>query len=117
MRVRYFALSELLQSGGAPQTLPKDREEDLRQLAVALDSLRGWWGRPITITSGYRSPERNEAVGGVPDSLHVLARAVDCYSEPFGEFVAFCSRWWPGGVGIYKSHVHLDTGANRRWRV
>lgn len=31
----------------------------------------------LQVTSGRRSPERNKAVGGVEDSLHLVGRAVD----------------------------------------
>lgn len=34
-------------------------------------------GTSPTFTSGYRNPEHNEAVGGVPNSLHTAGRAVD----------------------------------------
>ena len=32
------------------------------------------WGR---VTSTYRSPEHNREVGGVPNSYHLLGRAID----------------------------------------
>jgi uncharacterized protein YcbK (DUF882 family) len=32
---------------------------------------------PLRINSGYRTPERNQAVGGVPNSLHCQGKAVD----------------------------------------
>lgn len=31
----------------------------------------------LTVTSAYRSPQRNRAVGGSPSSYHVRGRAVD----------------------------------------
>jgi uncharacterized protein YcbK (DUF882 family) len=117
VKLRYFSREELLQSGGKPQPLPPNLEKNIIALAIALDAFRHWWGRPITVTSGYRTPEHNAAIGGVPNSAHVRALAADCYSEPFGEFCAFAQKWWPGGVGIYKGHVHLDLEAYRRWRV
>jgi uncharacterized protein YcbK (DUF882 family) len=42
-----------------------------------LEELRAALGRPVVITSGYRCPEHNKAVGGVPRSPHMLGRAVD----------------------------------------
>ncbi len=42
-----------------------------------LQPLRTAWGRPLVINSGYRSPELNAAVGGVPDSQHVRGEAAD----------------------------------------
>lgn len=32
---------------------------------------------PIVVTSGYRSPEVNRAIGGVHESLHLEGRAAD----------------------------------------
>jgi len=36
-----------------------------------LEPVRWFVGRPISITSGYRSPEANKAAHGVPNSEHV----------------------------------------------
>ena len=44
-----------------------------------LQPLRVAYGKPIAITSGYRSPEVNRLVGGVPSSQHVKGGAADCY--------------------------------------
>lgn len=42
-----------------------------------LQPLRDAMGEPIIITSGYRSPELNRAVGGSPTSQHTRGEAVD----------------------------------------
>ena len=44
-----------------------------------LQPLRVAYGKPIAITSGYRSPEVNRLVGGVPSSQHVKGEPADCY--------------------------------------
>lgn len=44
-----------------------------------LQPLRVAYGKPIAITSGYRSPEVNRLVGGVSSSQHVKGEAADCY--------------------------------------
>lgn len=36
-----------------------------------LEPIRAWWGRPVKVTSGYRAPEHNAAVGGVATSYHL----------------------------------------------
>lgn len=47
-----------------------------------IQPLRDAWGKPLAINSGYRCPEVNKAVGGVPTSQHVLGEAADVC--PFG---------------------------------
>ena len=42
-----------------------------------LEPLRRYHGAPIRITSGYRSPALNDAVGGVGCSQHLLGEAAD----------------------------------------
>lgn len=42
-----------------------------------LQPLRDAWGGPLFINSGYRSPELNEAVGGVATSQHCKGQAAD----------------------------------------
>lgn len=47
-----------------------------------LQPLRDAWGKPLAINSGYRCPEVNRAVGGVPTSQHTKGEAADVC--PFG---------------------------------
>lgn len=42
-----------------------------------LDPLRCAWGRPITVSSGYRSPILNGVIGGAPCSQHITGHAAD----------------------------------------
>lgn len=42
-----------------------------------LQPLRDVWGGPLFINSGYRCPELNKAVGGVPTSQHAKGQAAD----------------------------------------
>ena len=44
--------------------------------------LRDAWDEPLAINSGYRCPEVNKAVGGVPTSQHTKGEAADVC--PFG---------------------------------
>lgn len=47
-----------------------------------LQPLRDAWDEPLAINSGYRCPEVNKAVGGVPTSQHTKGEAADVC--PFG---------------------------------
>ena len=59
-------------------TLLKEVKENLEKLCKeVLQPIRDKYGKAITVTSGYRSPKLNAAVGGVKTSQHVLGQAVD----------------------------------------
>ena len=83
--MRYFTFDELTYSRTAVENDLSNRpgateRDNLAQLVERLlDPLRERLGEPIAILSGYRSPEVNSLVGGVPDSQHTLGEAADCY--------------------------------------
>lgn len=57
---------------------PPEAVANLVRLAITvLEPLREALGKPIRITSGYRSPVINRLVGGAPESAHVDGRAAD----------------------------------------
>lgn len=49
---------------------------------TVIQPLRDAWDKPLAINSGYRCPEVNKAVGGVPTSGHSKGEAADVC--PFG---------------------------------
>lgn len=80
---KYFKLEELLKSDTALanqiENLPswKDAENLLELATLVLDPIRQAWGQPLIVTSGFRSPQLNAAVGGSPTSAHMEGCAVD----------------------------------------
>jgi hypothetical protein len=57
---------------------------NLKRLAEALEKVRALLGQPLAVSSAYRSPALNTAVGGVPHSRHALGLAVDFTCAGFG---------------------------------
>lgn len=82
MLTEHFSFNELTACPRHPELQDKNRleaaafEDKLREVCGLLEPLRAQFG-PITVTSGYRCPALNTAVGGVPDSQHAKAEAAD----------------------------------------
>ncbi len=63
--------------------------KNLRQLAALLEQVRSALGdNPINISSGYRSPALNRAVGGSAHSAHMAGLAVDFTCPRYGSVLA-----------------------------
>ena len=64
---------------------------NLKTTAARMEEVRRLLGgKPIRITSAYRSPVVNRAVGGVVNSDHALGWAVDFTCAGFGDPLAMC---------------------------
>ena len=97
-------------------------------LTVVLQCIREHFGKPVTITSGYRTAAHNAAVGGAKSSQHLLGRAADIRVQGVSveDVAAYAESLMPnwGGVGRYPvkagratGWVHVDTRADKaRWR-
>ncbi len=103
-KIRYFKFEEFVKEKGG--FIDSD-------LVMKMEKLREYCGFPLIITSGYRSPSKNQEVGGASNSYHLRGEAVDVSIRGFspsmiykllkGSFlVGF------GGIILYPSHVHLD---------
>ena len=81
--MKYFTFDELCESGTAKthNIDNKPSEEiriNLRNLVDnCLDVIRVKYGKPITISSGYRCTELNKKVGGKETSQHTRGQAAD----------------------------------------
>ncbi|MEM8810291.1 MAG: D-Ala-D-Ala carboxypeptidase family metallohydrolase, partial [Cyanobacteria bacterium P01_G01_bin.38] len=94
--------------------LPANAEvvNNIINLAQELQKARNLIGQPFVINSWYRTPEANSAVGGARNSLHLQGRAVDMYVPGYSvrQVANALMSSWPGGILIYSTHLHLDTG-------
>ena len=89
-----------------------------------LQPLRDWWGKPILVTSGYRCPELNTAIGGVKNSQHMRGQAADLHlpSIEIGqqwykwlkEHVEFDQLIWEKSGSSRWIHVSDNVDCNRR---
>ena len=98
-------------------------------LTVVLQCIREHFGKAVTITSGYRTPEHNTEVGGSKSSQHLLGRAADIQVAGVSveDVAAYAESLMPdwGGVGRYPvkagratGWVHVDTRQNKsRWTL
>lgn len=81
--MKYFSFNEFERSDTAyrhaiDNSIPDAAKRNIAALIDrVLDPLREAWGEPITVTSGYRCPALNKAVGGVPTSQHLSGHAAD----------------------------------------
>lgn len=81
----HFQLSEFTKSATANKygfkNIPNDNQiANLKALCEnVLEPLRQHFNVPIIISSGYRSPALNKAVGGTPTSQHKTGEACDIH--------------------------------------
>lgn len=81
-KIKHFTLAEFLHSTSAKRlnidnTPSFDVVDNLNRLADYLDVIREKFGKPILISSGFRCPLLNKAVGGVVNSQHLKGLAAD----------------------------------------
>jgi uncharacterized protein YcbK (DUF882 family) len=81
-------------------------------LVFLLEAIREDVGGPVRLTSGCRCPDHNQAVGGVPDSVHTLGEAADIQVEG-GRHRFMVQRaahdHGAEGIGTAKGFIHVDT--------
>jgi uncharacterized protein YcbK (DUF882 family) len=90
------------------------------ELVRLLKGIEAHYGRPVLVTSGYRSSRANRQAGGASYSMHIECKAADIQ-------VAGVNKWdlakylrtidGRGGVGTYcrTNSVHIDVGPERNW--
>ena len=80
-----FIVSETARARGISNHPSPEMLERLKRTAAQMEKIRTiLGGKPIVVTSGYRGPELNAAVGGVNNSHHAQAYAVDFHCPAFG---------------------------------
>lgn len=108
-KVREFACTD----GSDPIFIDSD-------LVDVLQKIRTHFGKPVTITSAYRTPGRNKVVGGTTYSQHLYGMAADIKVKGVSpdKVATFADKLMSkkGGIGIYSTFTHIDTRTTRaRW--
>lgn len=90
------------------------------RLVRVLKTVERHYGKPVVITSGFRSPSRNRKIGGARNSRHTSCEAADIQVAGVSKWeLAKYLRAMPGrgGVGTYchTRSVHVDIGTQRDW--
>jgi uncharacterized protein YcbK (DUF882 family) len=120
-----FSKSEFECKSG--EEMPLDVLENVKLLAIQLQKIREYVGKPIRINSAYRSEAHNEAIGGVKTSQHILGKAADITIDTFtpDEVVSIIENmltnemlggFYIGGLGSYNTFTHIDIRDKKaRW--
>lgn len=85
------------------------------QLVAYLQQIRDHFGTPVTVSSGYRCPAHNAAIGGAKASRHKEGMAADINVkgvEP-AEVAKYCESIGVKGIGLYDTFVHVDTRTSK----
>ena len=75
-----------------------------------LDQVREEYGKPIRISSGYRTEAANQKVGGVKNSSHLNGLAADIKVKNSRERyeLLFILMKYFYRIGVAKSFIHVD---------
>jgi hypothetical protein len=120
---RHFALEELIatQQRRYDNTPSPEVRANLKRTAERMEAVRRLLGdKVISVSSGYRSPAVNRAVGGAKASSHLTGHAVDFFCLGYGRPLNVC-RAIAGSTLLFDqlieegawTHISFD-GRNRR---
>ena len=130
-----LTLKECIRSGtadrlGIDNTPDEWATENLKKVAEHIfQPLRDHFGVPVYVSSGYRSPDLNRAIGGSKRSQHMEGRALDLDADVFGDisnaeifhYIRECLEFdqvvWEFGDEDNPSWVHVSYvhgGTNRK---
>ena len=92
---KHFTLSEATFSQtakrkGIDNTPDAETIENMKQQAIGMEQIRELLGHPIRVSSWYRGPKLNAAVGGSKTSAHMDGFATDFTCSGYGNVLEIC---------------------------
>ena len=90
----HFTLGEMTKSNSHPEVYNIPSHEaiaNLKRVCGWLEVLRERSGGPVRINSGYRSPQLNKKIGGVPTSNHLTGCAADIRVENMEQLIRYAA--------------------------
>ena len=113
--MKYFSHDEF----DSPDELGSGKHMD-HDLLVMIDRARALYGKPIVVTSGFRTESHNEKVGGVKSSSHLKGLAIDvaCVrsKDRFKMLTALLEVGF-NRIGIASTFIHVDVDKNKSQNV
>ena len=107
---RYFTKSEFACKCGC------GRNSISSDLITLLDAAREEADTAFVITSGYRCPAHNKAVGGSPSSSHIKGLAVDIKADNSANRMKIINGLTNAGfkrIGIHHRFIHVDIDTDK----
>lgn len=94
---------------------------NLYQVCEIAQSIVGQ-NRRIKVSNGYRTPTKNQDVGGVPKSWHLVGKAIDITEiqgykntrQMYALFIKWADTYGIGELFDEDDHLHVATGAGLR---
>lgn len=89
-------------------------------LVWILQNVRDYFGKPVHITSAYRTASHNADIGGASNSMHTYGMAADFIVDGVEacDVQSYLESVMPGtgGIGKADDYTHVDTRAEMsRW--
>ena len=90
------------------------------ELVSVLQKIRTHFGKPVTITSAYRTPTHNKSCDGTTYSQHLYGKAADIKIAGVSpkKVAQYAEKILPnsGGIGVYDTFTHIDVRSEKsRW--
>ncbi|MEM9771668.1 MAG: D-Ala-D-Ala carboxypeptidase family metallohydrolase [Cyanobacteria bacterium P01_D01_bin.73] len=105
--------------GGSRIPVNANISRSIVKMAQRMEEVRSKVGnRSISVTSWYRPPAVNRAVGGASRSTHLSGHGVDFNVSGLSprSVQRILDPWWNGGLGYGRTFTHIDNrGYRARW--